>query len=218
MPEENPTTPGTPSSTTDLSNQLSISKATTLGYNKTPMIIDLTSEDTCGPQQSPPVAQKLLSKAEKILAQCKQGLNSLNQPEEESLFGDDDDFLDNELMKIDESSVVTTPKKNSFFNNICSDLLKCSQNTSSKFGQQKRTTPSECNNNNVAITPRSKKRPFDASFSFSATPKDKRINTTTVCTKSEGKRLSKEEESRMEENRRKALTRRLQSLRRNCHS
>ena len=147
----------TPISSKDLSTSGDI--------DKKPITIDLTDDEPvekslCNEKNtSPPNAQKLLSKAEQILAQCKQGLNDLqivpseppetlkvkeepksvevsknekNESKEEDLFGDDDeDFFENEMMKIDEKSlIVTTPKKNSFFDNICPDLLKASQSAS----------------------------------------------------------------------------------------
>ncbi|XP_066930570.1 ATP-dependent DNA helicase PIF1-like [Clytia hemisphaerica] len=146
------------------SKDLSISNK----IDKKPITIDLTDDEPkavkhlCdGKNISPPNAQKLLSKADLILAQCKQGLTDLQkvpadnskakeetkpveisknkktESKEEDLFGDDDDedFFETEMLKLDENSlIVTTPKKNSFFDNICPDLLKASQsaNTSSK--------------------------------------------------------------------------------------
>jgi len=227
IPPPSPATPASVSNTSPSAekcssiNRPSTSKAE--NSKSSQFVIDLTSEcSSSKSHESTPVAQKLLSKAEQILAQCKQGLDSLNKPikisDDDSLFGDeDDDLLDNELMKIDESSVIVTPKKtpkkNNFLDNICPDLLKCSQNSSSKFGQQKRNLFSDrTDNNNAQTPPRSGKRRLEAPCSV--TPKDKRLNTTGR-TESEVKRsLSKEQAMKMEENRRKALARRYQSLQR----
>ena len=226
IPPPNPTTPASiPNTSPSAEKCNSINRPFTSkaeNSKTSQLVIDLTSEcSSSKSQESTPVAQKLLSKAEQILAQCKQGLDSLNKPikisDDDSLFGDeDDDLLENELMKIDESSVIVTPKKteqkNSFFDNICSDLLKCSQDTSSKFGQQKRNLFSDRANNNPT-PPRSGKRRLEAPCSV--TPNDKRLNTKGR-TESEVKRsLSKEQAMKMEENRRKALAKRLQSLQRN---
>lgn len=229
-PPSKPATPASVSTTSPSTekcssiNRTSASKVGITENSKSSQItIDLTEGDKL--QQSPPVTQKLLSKADQILAKCRQGLDSLSKPikisDDESLFGDDDDdLLEDELMKIDESSVIVTPKKNNFLDNICPDLLKCSKNASSKFGQQKRNLFSNRNNNNnnnnnyAATAPRSGKRRLETPGSV--TPKDKRLNMTTGRTESEVKRtLSKEQEAKMEENRRKALARRYQSLQRN---
>lgn len=159
--------------------------------------------DTSSPEitnnTSPSPVTKILSKADGILLKCKQSLNDLqtgnidtacdntkSSDDDISFFDDDqnDGLFEEELCKVD------TPKAGTnFFNQICPDLLRSAS----------QSTP-------ILAVIRGRKRRLNEPFDNIC--KNEKENKTYVQT------MLKAKESQIEENRRKALERRYNSLKR----